>query len=162
MIAYITQALNHIENALKFLNDSKDPFENGDLVEVRETEEYVEVEAPQPKPCEVLSKISKPRVKATVSSHGVTLLGSNGKSPLQNKTHRAKAIVTGVYGKQKGEKISNWRRRIIKIYNEIKGVNYNPESKFYTTARINEFIKEIQEIERAKTKEESFYYNSEV
>ena len=137
MIAYITKALNHIENALKFLNDSKDPFENGDLVEVRESVEYVEVEAPQPKPCEVLSK---------------------------EKKQRTKAIVTGVYGKQKGEKISNWRRRIIKIYNELKGVNYNPESKFYTTARINEFIKEIQEIEleRAKTKEESFYYNSEV
>ena len=63
MIAYITQALNHIENALKFLNDSKDPFENGDLVEVRETEEYVEVEAPQLPPetiCGILSQIKDP------------------------------------------------------------------------------------------------------
>jgi len=154
MIAYITQALNNFATKISNLEIS---FEAGDLVEVRETEperylepeahcstkaelvsghiEYVEVEAPQPKPCDVLSK---------------------------EKKQRTKAIVTGVYGKQKGEKISNWRRRIIKIYNEIKGVNYNPESKFYTTARINEFIKEIQEIERAKTKEESFYYNSEV
>jgi len=141
MIAYITQALNNFATKISNLEIS---FEAGDLVEVRETEEakphcstieYVEVEAPQPKPCEVLSK---------------------------EKKSRTKAIVTGVYGKQKGEKISNWRRRIIKIYNELKGVNYNPESKFYTTARINEFIKEIQEIERAKTKEESFYYNSEV
>lgn len=63
------------------------------------------------------------------------------------KRPRAKAISSGRYAKNKGEKITDWRRRIIPRYNELKNRNYNPESKYYTTARINDFIKEIEKIE---------------
>jgi hypothetical protein len=107
MYTYIKQAIAN------FLNDNKDPFDAGDLLEVKEIVEYVEVKTPQ---------------------------------TTQKKT-RAKAIVNGKYAKQKGEKVADWRRRIIPKYNEIKHVNYSSESKFYTTARINNFIKEIEEIE---------------
>jgi hypothetical protein len=121
MFAYMTKAYKYLANAVKFLDDSKDPFEAGDLIEVREIVEYaeteshcsaIEVEAPQPK------------IKT-----------------------RPKAIESGKYAKQKGEKVSEWRKRVIPRYNEVKNVNYNINSKFYTTAKLNGFIKEIEEIE---------------
>ena len=105
MLSYITQAFNYIAKAISYLDDSKDPFEAGDLVEVREEIEYIE------------------------------------------KRPRPKAISSGKYAKNKGEKVPEWRRCIIPIYNEIKNRNLNPESKYYTTARINDFIKEIEKIE---------------
>jgi len=107
MIKYI---IKKIINVIKTLDDSQDPFENGDLIEEREYIEYVK------------SPVRKPR---------------------------AKPIITGKHGKQKGEKVAEWRRRIIKRYNELKHVKYNPESKYYTTAKINDFIKEIETIEGA-------------
>ena len=99
-----------IANAINFLDNSKDPFEAGDLLEVKEIVEYVEVKT----------------------------LQTTQKKP------RAKPILYGKYAKQKGEKVADWRRRIIPKYNEIKHVNYNSESKYYTTAKINNFIKEIE------------------
>ena len=80
MFTYITQTFNYIAKAVKYLDDSKDPFEAGDLVEVREEIEYVE----------------------------------------RQKRPRAKAISSGNYAKNKGEKIPNWRRHIIPRYNELK------------------------------------------
>ena len=112
MFAYITQTFRYIINAVKYLDDSKDPFEAGDLVEVREEIEYVET----------------PKLTT-------------------QKRPRAKAISSGNYAKNKGEKVPDWRRRIIPRYNEVKQRNLNPESKYYTTARINDFIKEIEKIE---------------
>lgn len=50
MYAYLTQAIAHLASAVKFLDNSRDPFENGDLIEVTETVEYEEVEAPQLSP----------------------------------------------------------------------------------------------------------------
>ncbi|CAH1760071.1 6271_t:CDS:2, partial [Entrophospora sp. SA101] len=41
-----TQIFSYIGNALKSLNDSRGPFKAGDLVEVREEIEYVEVKTP--------------------------------------------------------------------------------------------------------------------
>ena len=102
MLSYITQTFNYIAKAISYLDDSKDPFEAGDLVEVREEIAYVE------------------------------------------KRPRPKAISSGKYAKNKGEKVPEWRRRIIPIYNEIRSRNLNPESKYYTTARINGFIEEIK------------------
>jgi hypothetical protein len=107
MFAYMTKAYNYLANAVKFLDDSKDPFEGGDLIEVREIVEY-----------------AQPKIKT-----------------------RPKAIESGKYAKQKGEKVLEWRKRVIPRYNEVKNVNYNINSKFYTTAKLNGFIKEIEEIE---------------
>ena len=108
----ITKAFTYLVSAIKYLDDSKDPFEAGDLIEVRESVEYAEVE-----------------------------------SSIHTKKPRVKAIESGKYSKQKGEKVSEWRKRIIPRYNELKNVNYNINSKFYTTARLNGFIREIEEIE---------------
>ena len=112
MIKYIIQKIVSI---VKKLDDAKDPFEAGNLVETRE-----EIES-----------IKSINYQTT-------------------KKPRAKAIVSGKYGKVKGEKVADWRRRIIPKYNELKQVKYNPESKFYTTAKINDFIKEIEYIECSK------------
>ena len=135
MFTYITQAGYYIKNFVESLDDSVDPFKKGDLIEVTEEHEYVEVtevNIEERKNVEVL----QPEVKQPVSI----------KETAQKKP-RAKAIESKKYAKNKGEKVPEWRRRIIPIYNEIKKVDYNAESKFYTTARINEFIKEIEEIE---------------
>ncbi|CAJ0631240.1 7443_t:CDS:2 [Entrophospora sp. SA101] len=43
MFAYIIQAYHYIAKAISYLDDSKDPFETRDLVEVREIIEYVEI-----------------------------------------------------------------------------------------------------------------------
>src|SRR5437870_9168937 len=120
MLSHITQTFRHfvscsadyIAKAISYPDDSKDPFEAGDLVEVREVVEYVKT----------------PKLTT-------------------QKRPRAKAISSGKYAKNKGEKVPDWRRRIIPKYNEIKNRNLNPESKYYTTARINDFIKEIEKIE---------------
>ena len=112
MYAYITQTYSYIAKAVKYLDDSKDPFEAGELEEEREEIEYVET----------------PKLSI-------------------QKRPRPKAISSGRYAKNKGEKIPDWRRRIIPRYNEVKNRNLNPESKYYTTARLNDFIKEIEEIE---------------
>ena len=113
----ITNAFTYLVSAIKYLDDSKDPFEAGDLIEVRESVEYAE---PPQLPAEPSIRTRKPR---------------------------AKAIESGKYSKQKGEKVSEWRKRIIPRYNELKNVNYNINSNFYTTARVNAFIREIEEIE---------------
>ncbi|CAJ0841194.1 47_t:CDS:2 [Entrophospora sp. SA101] len=42
MLSCITQTFNYIVKALANIDDNKDPFEAGDLVEVREEIEYVE------------------------------------------------------------------------------------------------------------------------
>ena len=97
MLSYITQAFNYIAKAISYLDDSKDPIEAGDLVEVREEIEYVET------PILTTKKRPKP-----------------------------KAISSGKYAKNKGEKVPDWRRCIIPKYNEIKNRNLNPESKYYT------------------------------
>ncbi|CAH1771142.1 6761_t:CDS:2, partial [Entrophospora sp. SA101] len=52
-----------------------------------------------------------------------------------------------------GEKVPDWRRPIITKYNELKCCNYNPESKYYTTDKINNFIKEIEEIKAESTQD---------
>ena len=119
MFTYISQAGNYIKNLVESLDDSVDPFEKGDLVEVKETHEYVEV---------------KQTAKGSVTI----------------KKPRTKAITSGKYGKNKGEKVPEWRMRIIPIYNEIKNVKYNANSKYYTSTMINAFIKEIEEIEKHK------------
>ncbi|CAJ0896821.1 6817_t:CDS:2, partial [Entrophospora sp. SA101] len=85
----------YISNVPKSLNDSRNPFKAGDLVEVREEIKYVET----PK--------------------------------------------------------KYWRRPIITKYNELKCCNYNPESKYYTTDKINNFIKEIEEIKAESTQDNS-------
>jgi len=60
MFAYITQTFRYIINAVKYLDDSKDPFEAGDLVEVREEIEYVETNPPVFNlPPELIGKIIK-------------------------------------------------------------------------------------------------------
>jgi hypothetical protein len=122
MFAYIyqttiTNAYKFLATTVKYLDDSKDPFEAGDLVETE--------------------------VRETVKE--ATQLPAE--SSLHTRKPREKAIESGKYSKQKGEKISEWRKRIIPRYNELKNVNYNINSKFYTTARLNGFIREIEEIE---------------
>ncbi|CAJ0854817.1 13844_t:CDS:1 [Entrophospora sp. SA101] len=121
MLSYI---INYIAKAISYLDDSRNPFEDGDLIEVREIVEYKEVKTPP--------TIIQNNIPAEV---------------LTQKKTRAKAIVYGKYAKQKGEKVADWRRRIIPKYIEVKQRNLNPESKYYTTDRINNFIKEIKEIE---------------
>ena len=111
MFEYITKTFGNISNALKSLDDSRDPFDAGDLLEAREEIEYVET----------------PKLTT-------------------QKRPRAKAISSGKYAKNKGEKVPDWRRHIIPRYNELKNRNLNPKSKYYTTARINNFIKEINKI----------------
>ena len=69
MLFYTTQTFNYIVKTLANLDDSKDPFEAGDLVEVREEIEYVET----------------PKLTT-------------------QKRPRAKAISSGKYAKNKGEK----------------------------------------------------------
>ncbi|CAJ0895552.1 6439_t:CDS:2 [Entrophospora sp. SA101] len=46
MLSYITQTFNYIAKAISYPDDSKDPFEAGDLVEISEVVEYVETNAP--------------------------------------------------------------------------------------------------------------------
>ena len=121
MFTYIFQAGNYIKNLVESLDDSVDHFEKGDLVEVIETHESVEV--------------------TQLAKSSVTI-----------KKTRTKAITSGKYGKNKGEKVPEWRMRIIPIYNEIKNVKYNANSKYYTSTMINAFIKEIEEIEAEKDK----------
>src|SRR5688500_16230840 len=106
MYTYIKQAIAN------FLIDNKDPFDVGDLLEVQEIVEYVEVKTPQ-----------------TIIQNNIPA------KALTQKKSRAKAIVYGKYAKQKGEKVADWRRRIIPKYNEIKHVNYSSESKYYTTEK---------------------------
>ncbi|CAH1767901.1 82_t:CDS:1, partial [Entrophospora sp. SA101] len=60
MLSYITQTFNYIAKAISYLNESKDPFEAGDLVEVREVIEYMNINAPLFKlPSELIGKIIK-------------------------------------------------------------------------------------------------------
>ncbi|CAH1765181.1 2158_t:CDS:2 [Entrophospora sp. SA101] len=58
---YIDQAFNYISNALKSLDDSRAPFETGDLVEAKEEIKYVEVKTPE------LTTPKRPRAKAISS-----------------------------------------------------------------------------------------------
>ncbi|CAJ0634276.1 10140_t:CDS:2 [Entrophospora sp. SA101] len=46
MLSYITQTFNYIAKAISYLDDSKDPFKTGDLVEVREVIECMNFNAP--------------------------------------------------------------------------------------------------------------------
>jgi hypothetical protein len=121
MFAYIYQAYKFLATTVKYLDDSKDPFEAGDLVEIEVRETTIE----------------PPQLPAESSSNSL----NTPKKP------RAKAIESGKYAKQKWEKVSEWRKRIIPRYNKLKNVNYNINSKFYTTERLNGFIREIEEIE---------------
>jgi len=50
----ITKAFTYLVSAIKYLDDSKDPFEAGDLIEVRESVEYAE---PPQMPAELIAKI---------------------------------------------------------------------------------------------------------
>ncbi|CAJ0845324.1 7354_t:CDS:1 [Entrophospora sp. SA101] len=60
MFASIAKTFRYIINMLKYLDDSKDPFEAGDLVEVREEIEYVDFNPPVFKlPPELIGKIIK-------------------------------------------------------------------------------------------------------
>ena len=130
MIEYITEAIRKIVSIIKTLNESRDPFESGDLIEEREETKYVVLTREIPK-------------TQNISSDGIKI----------PQKPRAKAIVTGKYGKRKGEKVPEWRRRIIRKYNELKHVNYSTESKYYTTAKINDFIIEIEDIEESECEE---------
>ena len=98
MFAYIAQAYtcvkdtelcSYLASTIKFLNDSKDPFEAGDLIEIQETMEHIEVEAPQ-LPAE-----------------------SSSNSSISPRKPRVKVIESDKYSKQKGEKVSEWRKCII-------------------------------------------------
>ena len=50
----ITKAFTYLVSAIKYLDDSKDPFEAGDLIEVRESVEYAE---PPQMSAELIAKI---------------------------------------------------------------------------------------------------------
>ena len=126
----ISKAYKFLATTIKYLDDSKDQFESGDINEEREETKYV-----------VLTR-EIPKTKK-ISSDGIKI----------PQKPRAKAIVTGKYGKRKGEKVPEWRRRIICKYNELKHVNYSTESKYYTTAKINDFIIEIEDIEETECEE---------
>jgi len=52
--ATITKAFTYLVSAIKYLEDSKDPFEAGDLIEVRESEEHAEA---RQLPAEVIANI---------------------------------------------------------------------------------------------------------
>ena len=94
MTEYITKAIQKIITLIKTLNDSRDPFESGDLIEEREETKYIVLTREIPK-------------TQNISSDGVKIL----------RKPRAKAIVSGKYGKRKREKVADWRRRIIHKYN---------------------------------------------
>ena len=143
MSGYITQAYTYFTNALEFLNDSRDFFEAGDIVEVKEIIEYKDVETPK-LPAELIepTELTEELIEPTELTEELV---QNLKP--QKKQSRTKPIVTGKYSKQKGEKVGEWRKRIIPKYNELKNVKYNAESKYYSTPVLNNFIKEIEEIE---------------
>ncbi|CAH1768921.1 8701_t:CDS:2 [Entrophospora sp. SA101] len=78
MLSYITQTFNYIVKAISYLDDSKDLFKAGDLVEFRKVIKYMKT----------------PKLTT-------------------QKRPRAKAISSGKYAKNKGEK------EIEKIESEI-------------------------------------------
>ncbi|CAH1768655.1 10680_t:CDS:2, partial [Entrophospora sp. SA101] len=74
MLSYITQTFNYIAKAISYLDDSKDPFKTGDLVEVREVIECMNFNAPVFKlPPELISKIIK-QIKDPIKIANVMLV----------------------------------------------------------------------------------------
>ena len=148
MFEYIRKTFDYINTVIKSIDDNRDPFEAGDLVEVREEVEYVDIPnniglatiLNSQQPMGVI-QCSQPIKKDTKESE-IQL-----PPPIINSKPKAKPIISGNYTKLKGEKVVEWRKRIIPKYNELKHVNYNPDSKYYTTDILNKFIKEIEEIE---------------